>query len=245
MHRLASPLVLLALVLLLLPGCIKVKQTLKLNKDFSGEVDLEYTLDFESFARATVEIQKTMTGDETPVTEAEVAEALATLKAEMDADMKSEEGEDQRPFPELKELPEGMKIVKEELRMEETGMVGQVTLSFDHVSRLTDLRAKLDAQEGEDDQLASMLGAFDVQTKGKTVTISGVPFETLYDPSLDEETRAEVMEMLTDMSFVFEIETDMKVKMSDADKRKGLVWTWGAARMLQPESPAFKAILKK
>ncbi len=246
MHRITSPIALLVVVLLFLPGCIKVKQKLTLNKDLSGQVELQYTMDFKSVAKATVQIQREMTGDETPVTDAEIDAAMAGLKAEMEGDLKGEDGaEPERPFPELENLPEGIKILKEELRIEPEQLVGQVVLSFDHVSRLTELRTQLDGQDGEDKQLAGVLGTFEVEQKGRLVTVTGVPFESMHDPMMDAETRDMVTSLVKDMEFVFELVTPMKVKMSDADKKKGKLWTWGVEEMLAEAAPSFKAVLRK
>lgn len=250
MRRLVSPLVLLVVALLLLPGCLKVKQRLTLKSDLSGQVDLEYVMDFRSMARTTVQIERQLTGDETPVTDEEVAVAMEGLRAEMEADAvpdaKTKDWlEGKRPFPELEELPEGIAVLAEELRIDPDQLVGRVVLSFDHVSRLAELRASLDAREGDDKQLGGLLGAFEVKEKGRMVMISGVPFESMYDPMMDAAAKDEVVSMLSDMEFTFEIVTDLKVKMSDADKRKGLSWTWGAARMLDEEAPSFKAVLRR
>lgn len=191
MKTLFRPRAWLPLVLVVgLTGCFDIGNTIQLNEDLSGKASVAMTVDMSAMVEIVAGIKKQMSGQEGPVTPAELEAARQEFVEEQQ--QRKAEGEesfdDEKRKRLVESLPEGVTL--ESVNVDESDplkVVVNMTFAFDHVSKLAQIEMPSDegaAQgPGPDNPIQKPFEGLVVEETEDSVTIR---FEPL-NPAKKEE----------------------------------------------------------
>ena len=129
--------ILSALVALLATGCFDIEQSIDLKKDMSGTADLKMGIDFEPMVKFMAAMGKGMSGDQSPVTQADMDKAKADFKRQQSA-KKTDPAEKKEDL--TKNLPPGVKLLDSSVTEGDLSVTSRFKFAFDHLNRLAGLK---------------------------------------------------------------------------------------------------------
>lgn len=200
-----------ALLSLFATGCFEIEQTIDLKKDLSGTADFKIGVDMEPMILIMAKAQKSMGGDESPLTAAEIEKARVDFRK--NAKRTSSTTEDPRASAE-KGLPPGVKLLDAAVTEREFGMTTALKFAFDRLGSLVGVKVG-SGENGDPTKKAVIDSPFEgleVSETPTTITIRTKP----QNPA--EEVRADAKEQAP------EIDPETEKLMNDAFKSLRVAW---------------------
>ena len=223
----------LALCLPFMSGCFDVEQAMKLQKDMSGEVGFNMTVNMEPMVLFMLKMQREMMDQKGPPTAAEIEKAkkefLASGKSKMTTDAtKQAEME--------KNLPPGVKLLSSSVKEDGLKINVNLRFAFDHVSKLAQVNlAKPGAAEapGPKNPFDTPFPGLTIKDDGKsllmTMEATNPAAEQKADTAqmnLPPESMKEIEEAFKGLRFAVKIETPMEVLEHNATRKDGQALSW-------------------
>ena len=243
-----------ALVALVATGCFDIEQSINLKKDMSGTADLKMGIDFEPMVKFMAAMGKGMSGDKSPVTQAEIDKAKADFKKQQAA-KKTDPAEKKEDL--AKDLPPGVKLLDASVTEGDLSVTSRFKFEFDHLNRLAGLKMpskeSKDGGPGDKNALDQPFEGLELIEKGETITIRTKPANPAQKVQSDAKEQSpgkadpEMEKMMRDafkkMRIVYRITAPFTVVSSNATRKEGdtLVWEYGYDQLEKMEKTDAKA----
>lgn len=238
--------------LLSLTGCFHIKQEIDLKADMSGTANIAMGINMEPMAMVMAAFTKSMSGDESPPTEEEIAAARAELLAEQEAD---EDPFDPEEFKQVagEAAAEGVRIQDVNFNQDGLKMDFDVGVEFDHIDKLLALQfPDPDGETGESGPGNPMEQPFEgmqIVDEGDTLLLTNEPINPAQDqmesgevpPEMDDMFR----EMMKDLRVEFIVTSALPVVEHNATRVDGntYYWEYDAETLMNDPSAGSEQIL--
>lgn len=226
---------------LLLAGCFDVEQSLRLERDLSGQASFSMTVNLEPLADMAVRMQRGMAGKQGEPTPAELAAArkeFIASRKKSDTDFTAKRAAFE------KSLPPGVKLL--DARVDDQGLkvVAHFTFAFDNVAKLSQIQfpsegGQQQQQPGGKNPFDQPFGGLRVVDEGSTILVTSVPTNPLPnkqgskpggsgggDQAMPPEAKKQLEEAFKGLHIGFKIDTPLTVLSSNATRREGSTLYW-------------------
>jgi hypothetical protein len=215
-------------------GCMDVEQALTVERDLSGTGRLTMKIDLEPVVAAMAEMQRSMAGQEGPPTAAELERARQELLSSGEM-MTSEKFEEERAAM-ARQLPEGVKLLDATFQEDGLRLAATMTLAFDHVSRLTQMRSAQGASGAQGAPAAGTstpFGGLQVTDEGRTLLLttplqnSPLGAQGAAMPMTEDPAAAKQLEdLFKGLRIAFTITSPLQVLEHSAHRQEGQTLRW-------------------
>jgi hypothetical protein len=229
--------ILSALAALLATGCFDIEQSIDLKKDMSGTANLKMGIDFEPMVKFMAAMGKSMSGDKSPVTKADIDKAKADFKKQQSA-KKTDPKETKGDL--AKELPPGIKLLDSSVTEGDLSVTSNFKFAFDHLNRLAGLKMpSKDGSPTDKNMLEQPFEGLELIEKGDTITIRtklANPAEKVQADAkeqspgkMDPEMEKMMRDAFKKMRIAYRITAPFTVVSSNATRKEGntLIWEYG------------------
>jgi hypothetical protein len=237
-------------------GCFEVEQSIELKKDLSGTANFKLGVDMEPMITIMAKVQKEMSGDKSPLTNAEIAAAKADFKKN-EKKSTTTEAEDPRKQAEGG-LPPGVKLLDASVVEKEFGVTTNMKFSFDKISSLVGVKlgTKKEGQGPADPTKKSVLDTpfqgLELSETAKTISIHTKPQNpaekvkseaSAQGPKMDPETEKMMNDAFKNLRVAWKITAPFEVISSNATRKEGntLIWEYDFQK-LQKLAASSKAL---
>lgn len=221
---------LLVLIALSSSGCLELEQRIRLKKDMSGKVSLNFSADMEPVVYFMAFMQKAMLGGGEGV---EVSDH--DLKAARKLFLEKQKAGEGKPSKEklVKTLPPGVTLKKFDVKESGTSMSAKAILAFDHLKKLSSINMSGDVVGGgEKSPLSDLVfeedaHSFTLSTQYKNpMSGGGVPGLDGGPENMPGKMGAVMKKALNRLSFQMTIESPFTVLEHNATRQNGSSLTW-------------------
>jgi hypothetical protein len=223
----------------LLAGCFDVEQSLRLERDLSGQASFSMTVNLEPLADMAVRMQRGMAGKQGEPTPAELAAArqeFIASRKKSDTDFTAKRAAFE------KSLPPGVKLL--DARVDDQGLkvVAHFTFAFDNVAKLSQVQfpsegGKQQQQPGGKNPFDQPFAGLRVVDEGPTILVTSVPTNPLPNnqgskpgagggEAMPPEAKKQLEEAFKGLHIGFKIDTPLTVLSSNATRREGSTLYW-------------------
>ena len=232
--------------LAILTGCFQLEQTVKLERNLSGHAAFRLVIDFEPMVYSLAVSMKALGGDDSPLTEAEYAQAKDEFLKDKPSQKLSKKSI--RAGMKKKPLPDGIRLIDATVADEGLKVDVKLDFAFDHLSRLGQL--ELGAEEEEEAKMLNQpFDGLHVEDRGDSWLVRTVVNKVEQPPILGADEAAEgsgnsieqsIDRILDSMHYKWEIEVPTQILEHNAKEVHGqrLVWIWKGEDMDQLENGA-------
>lgn len=234
-----SALLLSTSVLLLVPGCFDIEQGIHLEDDLSGRATVEMTVDMEPMAFIAAKMKKSMAGDDSDPTAEELAAARQEMIEEGDADGPTAEEMAEEKAKIESRLPDGVELLDLSMKKDGLKMHVAMTFSFDHVSKLSQIRLEEEKQEGaggDQNPVSKPFEGLEYVDEGETYVLRSQPTNPTEGGPAEEAPpgmEEAVEKAMSGMKVVFRIESPHEVVEHNATRvdDRTLVWEFDMEKL--------------
>lgn len=204
-------------------GCFQMEYGLRLEEDLSGEAEMAVTIDLERMAVAMATLQRSMSGQEGPPTEEEIAAAREELLEEVDEGTFDDATVREEVEP---DLPEGVRLL--DVSSDQDGLRSSfdIRLGFDHLSRLSEL----DVGPDEAGDSGEPFGGLELIDEGDTFIIRNEPVNPIRDAEegagMMEGAEGLIQSMFSEMRIAFTLDAPFEIVEHNATERAGSRLSW-------------------
>lgn len=249
-RRVAAFLLPLALVL---AGCIRFDYGIALERDLSGTSTMTVEIDPDQAAYVMATMQRMFGGQEGPPSEEELAAAHERVMAQLETQREEFDPEDIRSQV-REDLPEGVQL--ENVSQSADGLSTEVTLRFDHVQRLNEMKISRQeagaegapgAEQAEENPVEPF-GGLTIQESGNTLLITSDVINPVDETAesagpgvqgqMDEMTKA-LAGAFSGPMVVFSLTAPFEVEEHNATRSEGntLYWEYDLSTLSSGEGP--------
>jgi hypothetical protein len=221
-------------------GCFEVEQSIELKRDLSGTANFKLGVDMEPMITIMAKMQKEMSGDKSPLTEADIAAAKADFRKNQKKTTTTEKTEDPRKQAEGG-LPPGVKLLDVSVKEKEFGVTTNMKFAFDKLSSLVGVKLGTKKEDGApaDPTKKSILDTpfqgLEISETASTITIHTKPQNPAdkvkseaseQGPKLDAETEKMMNDAFKNLRVAWKITAPFEVISSNATRKEGKTLIW-------------------